>query len=128
MGGSVTTACLLPLDGELDVDAEHSGEDRGGELDGEDELDFRSALLGTDAGLVQPQADPALAEWTAGLSAGEGPGMSSGVPISALPRRAATSSRIREASGVGRMTGDIPKEITTVSSTVSWRMEALFCA
>lgn len=32
IGGPVAAGRLLPLDGDLDVDAEHPGEDRGGEL------------------------------------------------------------------------------------------------
>ncbi|MFD5121054.1 hypothetical protein [Streptomyces sp. NPDC058385] len=39
--------CLLPLDGNLDVDAEHPGEDRGGEFGGEGEQGSPAVLLGS---------------------------------------------------------------------------------
>jgi signal recognition particle GTPase len=56
------------------------------------------------------------------------------VPILALPRRVAMSSRTRVASGSGRTIGEVPKVMATVSSltwtssTVSWLMVAIFWA
>ncbi|MCT2548111.1 hypothetical protein [Streptomyces atratus] len=67
VGGPVTAGCLLPLEGDLDVDVEHPGQDHGREFGGEGEQGGGVVLLGPDADLVQPQTDLAVAEETAWL-------------------------------------------------------------
>ncbi|WP_217213862.1 hypothetical protein [Streptomyces sp. AC550_RSS872] len=48
------------MNGDLDVDAEHSGEDGGGQFGGEGEQVCGAVLLGSNADLVQPQTDLAV--------------------------------------------------------------------
>lgn len=73
IGGPVAAGRVLPLDGDLDVNAEHPGEDRGGDLGGEGEQGGGPVLLGPNVDLVQPLTDLAVAERPAWLSAGEEP-------------------------------------------------------
>jgi hypothetical protein len=58
----------------LDVDAEHPGEDRGGEFHGEGEQGSGPVLLGANADFVQPQTDLAVTERATWLASGEEPG------------------------------------------------------
>ncbi|GDY69442.1 hypothetical protein SAV14893_088350 [Streptomyces avermitilis] len=56
VGGPVPSGCLLPLDGDFDVDAEQPGEDRGGEFGRESEQRGGAILLGPDTDLVETDA------------------------------------------------------------------------
>jgi hypothetical protein len=56
------------------VDAEHTGEDRGGEFGGEDEQCGGSGLTGVQADVLQAHPESVVADGLAGASAGEQPG------------------------------------------------------
>ncbi|MFJ1549278.1 hypothetical protein [Streptomyces sp. NPDC088246] len=122
------------MDGDLDMDAEHPGEDGCGEFGGEGEEGGGAVLSGLNPDLVETLTDPAITEGRPGQPPGKSQGTSSGLSILALPRRVTTSSRTRLASGAGRTIGKVPNVIATVSSlmwtslTVRWLMVAIFCA
>lgn len=61
------------MDGDLDVDAEHAGEDRGGDLGGEGEQGGGSGLAGVQADVLQPHSETVVADGLAGASAGKQP-------------------------------------------------------
>lgn len=90
-----------------------TSEDGGGKYGGEG--GGGAVLPGPDPDLVETLAVPVIAEGVSGAAAGNSQGTSSGVPISALPRRVAASSRTTPASGRGRTTGEVPNVIATVS-------------
>ena len=73
VGGPVACGCLLPLDGDLDVHAEHPGEDRGGQFGGEGEQRGGSVLPGLQADLLEALAEPVVGEGQSGAAAGEQP-------------------------------------------------------
>jgi hypothetical protein len=50
---TVPGGCLLSLDGDLDVDAEHPGKDRGGKFGGEDERCGGAVLSGLETDLLE---------------------------------------------------------------------------
>jgi hypothetical protein len=64
---------VLPLDGDLDVDAEHAGQDGGGEFGGELEQRGRAGLAWPDPEEAEPLAESVGADGAAGLSSGEQP-------------------------------------------------------
>ncbi len=61
------------MDGDLDVDAEHAGQDRGGDLGGEGEQGGGSGLAGVQADVLQPHSETVVADGLAGTSAGKQP-------------------------------------------------------
>jgi hypothetical protein len=63
----------LPGDGDVDVDAEHAGEDRSGELGGELEQGGGAGWSGTNADLVEALIELAGADRLARASAGQQP-------------------------------------------------------
>ena len=63
----------MPGDGDVDVDAEHAGEDRGGEFGGELEQGGGAGWAGLDADLVEPFAEAVGADRLAGPPAGQQP-------------------------------------------------------
>lgn len=73
VGGPVPGGCLLPLDGDFDVDPEHPGEDRGGDFGGEREQRGGAVLFGPDSDLVEALADPVVPEGMSGASSREKP-------------------------------------------------------
>jgi hypothetical protein len=82
------------------VDAEHAGQQRGGQVGGEVEQGGRPGLAGVDAELAQSFGDAEGADGAAGLAAGE---------------------RVRVASGSGSRTGSWPNRTRTWSSlTWTW--------
>ena len=95
----------MPGDGDADVDAEHAGQDGGGQVGGELEQRGGASLAGSDAELAQSFAEPEGADGPAGLSAGEQPSGGSVVAEAAWPRRVATRSRTRAARGSGSTIG-----------------------
>jgi len=64
---------VLPLGGDLDVDAEHAGQDGGGELGGELEQRGRSGLGGADTEQAKAFAESVSADGSARLSARKEP-------------------------------------------------------
>jgi hypothetical protein len=64
---------VLPVDGDLDVDAEHAGQDGGGKFDGELEQGGRAGLARADAEQAEPFAEPVGTDGAAGLSTREQP-------------------------------------------------------
>jgi hypothetical protein len=81
VGGPVSGGGFLPGDGDGDVDAEHVGEDGGGQVGGELEQGGGAGLTGADADLAQ-----ALAELVGAI---EGP-----APGSLLMDRALSVGRV----------------------------------
>ncbi|MFJ1560936.1 hypothetical protein [Streptomyces mirabilis] len=71
--GPVACGKPLPGDGDIGVDAQGSGEDRGGDLGGELEERRAAGLVGTDPEPVQPLRQLCGADRPSGLSAGEEP-------------------------------------------------------
>jgi hypothetical protein len=65
---------VLPGDGDVDVDAEHAGEQGGGQLGGELEQGGGACLAGLDAEVFEALPEVGGADRAAGLSAGEQPG------------------------------------------------------
>src|SRR6266704_3869154 len=63
----------LPGDGDVDVDAEHAGEDGGGEFSGELEQGGGAGWSGADADLAEAFVEPVGADRLAGASAGQQP-------------------------------------------------------
>ncbi len=57
----------------MDVDSEHAGEDRGGELGGEGEQGCGAGLARVQADVLQPVSKAPAVEGMAGASAGEQP-------------------------------------------------------
>src|ERR1035441_8635461 len=74
VSGPVAGGGALPGDGDADVDAEHAGEDGGGQVGGELEQCGRARLAGVDADLAQAFGELEGADRLAGLAAGEQPG------------------------------------------------------
>lgn len=66
-------AGALPCDGDADVDAEHAGEECGGQVGGELEERGGSGLAGAESELAEALCDLVGAEGPAGLPAGEQP-------------------------------------------------------
>lgn len=64
----------MPGDGDVGVDAQGAGEDRGGDLGGELEERGAAGLIGPDAELVQALCQLCGADRPSGLAAGEEPG------------------------------------------------------
>ena len=67
----------MPGDGDRDVDAEHAGEDGGGQVGGELEQGGGAGSAGVDAELAEPFGHAEGADGAAGLTAGEQPGRGS---------------------------------------------------
>ena len=61
------------MDGGVDVDPEHAGEDRGGKLGGEGEQCCGAGLARVQADVLQPVSEAPAVEGMAGTSAGERP-------------------------------------------------------
>ena len=116
VAGPVAGGGALPGDGDVDVDAEHAGEDGGGEFGGELEQRGGAGLAGSDAELAEAFAEPVGADRAAGLPAGEQPcGRCRGRRVAAWPRRVATRWRTRAARGSGSTTGSRPSRSRTSS-------------
>lgn len=64
----------MPLDGDFDVDPEHSGEDRGGTSVARVNSAVERSCLGLDPDLVEALADPAVPERASWLASWEQPG------------------------------------------------------
>lgn len=73
VGGPVARGETLPGDGDVGVDAQGAGEDRGGDLGGELEERGAAGLVGSDPELVQPLGQLCGADRASGLAAGEEP-------------------------------------------------------
>ena len=74
VGGPVAGGGALPGDGDGDVDAEHAGQDGGGQVGGELEQRGGAGLAGVDAELAESFGELVGADRAAGLPAGEQPG------------------------------------------------------
>src|SRR6266516_1297082 len=74
VGGPVSGGAALPGDSDGDVDAEHPGEHRRGQVGGELEQRGRARLPGADADLAQALGHLVGADRSSGLAAGEQPG------------------------------------------------------
>jgi hypothetical protein len=59
------------LYGDLDMDAEHAGEDGGGDLGGEGEQSGGAGLTGVQADVLQADSEPVVADGLSGAAAGE---------------------------------------------------------
>src|SRR6266702_3802997 len=73
VGHPVACGGALPGDGDVDVDAEHAGEDGGGEFGGELEQGGGAGWAGADADLAEAFVEPVGADRLAGASAGQQP-------------------------------------------------------
>src|SRR6266568_952129 len=73
VGHPVAGGGALPGDGDVDVDAEHAGEDGGGEFGGELEQGGGAGWAGADADLAEAFVEPVGADRLAGASAGQQP-------------------------------------------------------
>ena len=73
VGGPVATGDALPLDCDADVDAEHPREDGGRQLGRELEQRRRASRTGRDPERTESLNEPAGADRSTGLSAGEEP-------------------------------------------------------
>jgi hypothetical protein len=69
--GPVACRETLPVDGDVGVDAQGAGEDRGGDLGGELEERGAAGLVGADPELVQPLRQLCGADRSSGLTFGE---------------------------------------------------------
>ena len=65
---------MLPGDGDFDVDAEHTGQDGGGEFGGEVEQCGGAGWAGVDADLVEALGQAVGTDRMAWASSGEQPG------------------------------------------------------
>ena len=74
VGGPVPGGDLLPLDRDLDVDAERLGQDGSGDLGGQGEQGGAAALPWADPDGVEPLGERVLGERASGPVPGEQPG------------------------------------------------------
>ena len=100
---------------DLDVDAEHAGEDRGGDLGGEGNRAVDLAWRGWTPMFFSRIPRRASPMGWPGRPPGNSHGVVPGRPMAAWPGRVARSSRTRPASGSGRTTGAVPSMISTRS-------------
>ena len=118
-GGPVPGGGSLPGDGDGDVDAEHPGEDGGGQVGGELEQRGGAGLTGADTQLAEPLGELLGADGPAGLASG-------GTARARCPGRRwrRVAGGLRPAAGPrrrgarGRTTGLRPSRIRTCSSMV----------
>jgi hypothetical protein len=89
VAGPISGGELLPLDGHLDVDAEHAGQDRGGQLGGEMEQRCGAGRPWVDADLGKPFGAPAGADRRPGNCSDPGAGR---LPRRERPRTRKTTS------------------------------------
>ena len=74
VGGPVSGGDLLPLDGDLDMDAQRLGQYGGGNLRGQGEQGGAAALPGADPECMEPQAERIWGQRRSWLAAREQPG------------------------------------------------------
>ena len=99
VGHPVPGGGALPLDGDLDVDAEHAGEDRGGDLGGEGEQGGGAGLAGVQADVLQPGSEAVAADGLSGAAAGEQPRRGAGAADGGVA--AAGGDQLAEEAGQG---------------------------
>src|SRR6516225_6233816 len=85
VGGPVPGSGALPGDGDGDVDAEHPGQDGGGQVGGELEQRCGAGLPGADAELAESFTHAEGADGPPGLAAGEQPGRGALVADGGVP-------------------------------------------
>ncbi|GGJ99927.1 hypothetical protein GCM10011583_34170 [Streptomyces camponoticapitis] len=92
-------------DGDVGVDAQGAGEDRGGDFGGGLEESGAAGLVGVNADLVQPLCQLGGADRASELAAGEEPWRRAKAPIVAWPLRFVATARASVATGSGNWTG-----------------------
>jgi hypothetical protein len=95
----------LPGDSDVDVDAEHSGEQSGGEFSGELEQCGRAGLAGLDAEVFEAFSQMGGSDRAAGLTAGNSQDEGVAAPVVACPRLPSKTWRGEVGDGLGHGDG-----------------------
>jgi hypothetical protein len=121
VGRPVAGGGALPLDRDGDVDAEHAGQDCGGQVGGELEQRGGTGLAAVDADLAQPFGDLERADRLSGLAAGEQPGRGAVVAEGCMAAAGCRQLQDQIAEGPGSTTGPLPsRRRTWPSAAVTW--------
>ena len=109
VAGPVAAGSALPLDGDVDVDAERAGQDGGGQLGGELEQGGGAGLGRADPEAAQALGQPVAADRPAGLAAGEQPGRGALVTEDGVPVPGRHQAGCEAGQRFGQRDGGLPE-------------------